>query len=159
MTIPISISEYLKKNAVAYTELTHALAFTAQEEAAAAHVRGRDWAKTVACFADGTPILAVLPAHYSVVEENLRKLAGVKELRLAREDEMAPLYPSCEKGAMPPFGPLFGQKVYVESALAADPEIVFHAGTHVDAIRMRYADFAALVRPIVGEFGKDPRVP
>ena len=49
-------------------------------------------------------------------------------LRLAREEEMAPLYPSCDKGAQPPFGPLYGQKVFVDRSLAADPEIVFHGG-------------------------------
>ena len=33
-----------------------------------------------------------------------------------------------------------------------DEQIVFEAGTHSDAIRMRYWDFAALVFPVVAEF-------
>ncbi len=156
MTIPAPIEQYLARSGVPYSAFTHATAFTAQEEAAASHVRGREWAKTVVCFADGQPILAVLPAHYAVDEGRLRSLVGARELRLAREEEMAPLYPSCDKGAQPPFGPLYGQKVFVDRSLAADPEIVFHGGTHVDAIRMKYADFAALVKPVLGEFGRAP---
>jgi Ala-tRNA(Pro) deacylase len=41
----------------------------------------------------------------------------------------------------------------VDISLARDPEIVFNAGTHVEAIRMAYDDFAALANPVVGEFG------
>jgi len=42
---------------------------------------------------------------------------------------------------MPPFGPLYGQTVYVDVALAAEPRIVFNAGTHTEALAIRWADF------------------
>lgn len=155
MPIPTSIEQFLKSRGVAYTALQHPLAYTAQEEAAVSHVKGREWAKTVVCLAEGEPIMAVLPAHYSVDVDRLGQLAG-KPVRLAREDEMAPLYPDCDPGAMPPLGPLYGQRVFVETALTRDPEIVFNGGTHSDAIRIGYDAFAALVRPIVGEFGRPP---
>ena len=51
---------------------------------------------------------------------------------------------------MPPFGPLFGQTVYVDAALAQASEIVFNAGTHRDAMAMRWNDFVKMVNPIVG---------
>jgi Ala-tRNA(Pro) deacylase len=38
---------------------------------------------------------------------------------------------------MPPFGPLYRQSVYADDALADEDEIVFNAGTHGDAIRIR----------------------
>jgi len=50
-------------------------------------------------------------------------------VRLCTEDEIATLYPECERGTMPPFGPLCGQRVYVDTVLADEPEIVFNAGT------------------------------
>ena len=156
MAIPASITEFLKSSGTAYSTLTHPTAYTAQEEAAVTHVPGQQWAKTVVCFADGQPILAVLPAHFSVDLERLRALARGRTIRLAQEDEFRSLYPECETGAMPPLGPLYKQRVYVEKSLTSDPEIVFNGGTHVDAIRMRYADFATLVQPIVGEFGRAP---
>ena len=151
-----SIHEFLRQAHVPYTVVPHRPAFTAQEEAAVTHVPGRDWAKVVICFVDGEPIQAVLPAPLTVNLTRLLDLAGGSEIRLAQEHELRPLFPECEPGAMPPFGPLYGQSVFVDIALAAEPEIVFNAGTHTAAIRMRWADFAASVRPIVGKFAGPP---
>lgn len=153
MPIPASIEKFLTEQRVPYEVLTHRRAYTAQEEAAVAHVPGRQWAKTVVCFADEEPILAVLPAVHNVDTERLQRLAGAKKVRLATEAELAPLYQDCEPGAMPPFGCLYGQRVFVDRSLASDEEIVFNAGTHAEAIRMRYEDFAKLANPTVGDFG------
>mgnify|MGYP001184912150 CR=1 FL=1 len=64
-----SIHEFLRETHVPYTLVHHPPAFTAREEAAAAQVPGRDWAKVVACFVDGEPIEAVVPARATVNEE------------------------------------------------------------------------------------------
>lgn len=154
MSIPSSIAEFLRSTP--YTVVTHRTAFTAQEEAAATHVRGRQWAKTVVCFADEEPILAVLPAHHQIDLEKLRKIAGAATIRMAMERELSALYPACETGAVPPLGRLFGQRVYVDRVIAEDDEVVFHAGTHVDAVRMKYSDLAAVSSPVVGDFGRAP---
>ena len=86
--------------------------------------------------------------------DRLRNLARGDFIRLADEAELDVLFPECEAGAMPPLGPLYGQDVFVDVALAAEDEIVFNAGTHTEAIRMRWPDFAASVRPIVGKFAE-----
>ena len=156
MAVTTTVQEFLRRGNVAYTVFPHAPAFTAQEEAAITHVPGRDWAKAVVCFADGEPIQAVVPADRDVDLGQLRELAGVGILRLACESELDWLYPDCERGAMPPFGPLYRQRVFVDETLAAEDEIVFNGGTHADAICMRYADFAALARPTVGRFAERP---
>lgn len=152
-----SIHTFLREAQVAYTVVPHRPAYTAQEEAAATHVPGRDWAKVVSCFVDGEPIEAVVPAPLAVSLDRLLHLAGGTAIRLACEDDLRRLFPDCEPGAMPPFGPLYGQAVFVDAALAAEPEIVFNAGTHTEAIRMRWPDFVAAVRPIVGRFAEPPR--
>jgi Ala-tRNA(Pro) deacylase len=151
-----SIHEFLREARVAYTIVPHRPAYTAQEEAAAMHVPGRDWAKVVICFVDGAPVQAVLPAPLAVNLDRLLELARGGEIRLAREDELRRLFPDCEPGAMPAFGPLYGQPVFVDVALAEEPEIVFNAGTHTEAISIRWADFSASVRPIVGKFANPP---
>jgi hypothetical protein len=69
-----------------------------------------------------------------------------------------PLYSECELGAMPPFGPLYKQPVVVDKSLTLDPEILFNAGSHREAIRMRYRDFEELVKPTVADFGIPIRV-
>jgi Ala-tRNA(Pro) deacylase len=123
-------------------------------EAAVSHVPGRSWAKTVVCFADDEPILAVVPAPLLIDLELLRLLAGARTLRLARESEFQAMYPDCQPGAMPPFGTLYLQRVFVDQSLVGEPEMVFNAGTHTDAICMHYSDFADIVRPIIGAFGR-----
>ena len=151
--VPASISHYLERNGVKFSVVQHPVAYTAQEEAAATHVPGREWAKAVVCIVDGVPTLAVLPADHLVDLDRFRDACGAKSVRLANEAELQPLYRDCELGAMPPLGPLYEQPVMVERSLTADPEIVFNAGSHRDAIRMRYRDFEDLVKPKVADFG------
>jgi len=150
------IKEFLDCQGARYAVITHSPAFTAQEEAAVTHISGRDWAKPVVFFADGEPIMAVVPADLVVDLERLLDVTGADRIRLATEDELNALYPDCEPGAMPPLGPLYNQPVFVDIALAAEPQIVFNGGTHGDAICMRYDDFAALARPVVGSFAARP---
>jgi Ala-tRNA(Pro) deacylase len=152
------IHDFLHDAHVGYTVLPHRPAFTAQEEAAATHVSGRDWAKVVVCIVDGVPIEAVVPAPALVDLDRLLELTRGAHIRVAGEDELRRMYPDCEVGAMPPFGALYGQSVFVDVALAAEPDIVFNGGTHTEAIRMRWADFAASVRPIVGHFADEAAV-
>jgi Ala-tRNA(Pro) deacylase len=150
------IAEMLKRERVAHTAFNHPPAYTAQEQAAVSHIPGRCWAKVVLCIVDGQPSQAVLPAHYMVDLEQLRVLAGAATLRLAREDEVADLYPDCEVGAIPPFGTVYGHRMFVEERLVGEPEMVFNAGSHTTALCMHYWDFAELAKPVVGTFGLAP---
>jgi Ala-tRNA(Pro) deacylase len=149
MAIPASISEFLDRHHARYSVLTHPVAYTAQEEAAAAHVPGLEWAKVVVCLADDRPVLAVVPAPLKVDFGRLRDVTHAHSLRLAHEDELKGLYTDCEIGAMPPLGPLYRQDVVVDDTLTGDGEIVFEAGTHRESIRMPYAEFQRLVQPTV----------
>lgn len=154
MAVVPTVQEFLRRANVPYSVFPHIRAYTAQEEAAITHVPGRDWAKAVVCFVDGEPIQAVVPADLEVDLDRLAVVASAASIRLADEDELRWLYPDCERGAMPPLGPLYRQMVYVDDALAAEEQIVFNAGTHGDAVRMRYEDFAAIAHPIVGRFAR-----
>jgi len=158
MSVVPTVQEFLRRANVQYTVFPHIRAYTAQEEAAVTHVPGRDWAKAVVFFVDGEPILAALPADLEVDLDRLAVVARATTIRLADEDELRWLYPDCERGAMPPLGPLYRQMVYVDEALAEEEEIVFNAGTHGDAVRMRYEDFAAIAHPIVGRFARRPEI-
>jgi Ala-tRNA(Pro) deacylase len=154
--IPLTISDYLRRNRARYSVVAHDTAYTAQREAAAAHVPGIEWAKTVVCFADDQPILAVVPAPMAVNLDHLRDAAKAHSMRLAKESEFAGLYQDCEPGAMPPLGPLFGQRVFIDTRLTADPEVVFSGGSHHEAIRMPYAEFARVAGATVADFAQGP---
>ena len=150
---PHSLDGLLKQARVPYTTFRHPEAFSAQSEAAVSHVPGRSWAKIVVCFADDEPILAVVPAPSMVDLEQLRVLSGACAIRLAQEQEIRVLYPDCEIGAMPPFGNGQVRRVFVDRSLVGESEMVFNAGTHTDAIRMHYWDFAEVAHAVVGAIG------
>lgn len=153
-SVPSSITQYLREHGVDYSVIHHHAAYTALREAAAAHVPGSEWAKAVACMADEQPALAVVPADHVVDMHRLRNVIGAMQLRLATEPEIAAMYQECEPGAMPPLGPLYGLRVFVDLSLASSAEITFNAGSRCDAIRMRYRDFEELVDPTVADFGR-----
>lgn len=146
------LKAYLDDNKVRYVTIIHSRAYTAQEIAACAHVKGKELAKTVMVKADGKMAMAVLPASYRVSFATLKDVTGATELVLATEEEFKDLFPGCEPGAMPPFGNLWGMDVYVASRLADDKEIAFNAGSHTELMRLSYADYEALVHPKVLSF-------
>jgi len=141
------VKQFLDENHVKYVSIHHSPAFTAQEIAASAHISGREFAKTVVVKIDGITAMAVLPASLRLDLDAFRDAVGADEVRLATEDEFESLFPGCELGAMPPFGNLFGLDVFVASCLSEEKSIVFNAGTHQEALRLDYADFARLVQP------------
>jgi len=151
MTVTARLKSFLDENKITYTVMSHAPAYTAQAAAAVMHISGKEIVKTVVVRAGEDTALAVLPASHHVNLEKLGLLLG-KPARLATEQEFADLFPDCELGAMPPIGQLYNLPVVVDKSLADDEEIVFNAGTHRDAIRMRFADFARLVKLRTGSF-------
>jgi len=143
------LQEYLDANHVDYEVLTHPEVYTTQELAAVEHVRGRELAKVVMLRSGSELLMAVLPAPYHVDLNKVRAATGRRDLVLATEQEFVNLFPNCEAGAMPPFGNLYDMPVWADESLSRDEDIVFNACTHRTAVRMKYADFARLVRPNV----------
>lgn len=141
------LKSFLDENKIKYISIQHSSAYTAQEIAAIAHIPGKDIAKTVIIKIDGKMAMAVLPASYKVSFDNLKDTLGVKEIRLAYEQEFMDKFPDCEVGAMPPFGNLYGMDVYVAESLAEDDEIAFNACNHTELIKMNFSDFEMLVKP------------
>ncbi|MDF0673268.1 MAG: YbaK/EbsC family protein [Nitrospira sp.] len=156
MPIPRTLKSHLDREHVHYDILPHSQTFHALAVAQTLHLPEQEIAKVVIVKVKERFVTTVLPATEKVDVQRLRKLFGTHRVRLATEEEIAQLFPDCELGAMPPLGTLYGLPVYVDRALTHDEEIVFEGGTHSEAIRMRYWDFAALVFPVVAEFHRPP---
>jgi Ala-tRNA(Pro) deacylase len=151
MGVPARLIEFLNRSKVPYEVLHHPEAFTAQELAAIEHVRGRSHAKVVMLKTDKEVLMTVLPADRRIDLEKLEKATG-RKTALATEAEFQALFPDCAVGTMPPFGELYGVAAYLDSSLTEAERIVFEAGTHSDAIKMRYADYARVAKPTVADF-------
>jgi Ala-tRNA(Pro) deacylase len=141
------IKEFLDSHQVKYITVTHSPAYTAQQIAQVAHIPAKELAKTVMIKINGKMAMAVLPADHKVDFDLLKHITGADKVELASEQEFRTLFPDCEVGAMPPFGNLYGMKVYVDEALSEDDEIGFNAGSHSEIIKMAYKDFERLVKP------------
>jgi len=146
------VKDFLDDKKVKYVSTTHSLAYTAQEIAASAHIKGKGLAKTVLVKVDGKMAMTVLPASYKVDFDMLKEALGSDDVRLSNEQEFKDKFPGCEVGAMPPFGNLFDMETYVAASLVEDEEIAFNAGTHQELIRMEYSDFEKMVKPKILRF-------
>jgi Ala-tRNA(Pro) deacylase len=144
--------DYLDRNLIRYVHSTHPVAYTSREVAAVEHMPLHKLAKTVVFKSEQGYGMAVVPADAFVDLEDLRGLLEVDGLWLAKEEELAQLFPASELGAMPPFGNLFGLEVYFDSSLVNETFIAFNAGTHRDLVHMSVGDFLRLVQPAIGEF-------
>ena len=144
------LKNFLDSHHVKYESVSHAPAFTAQEIAAAAHIPGKQLAKTVIIKADGKFAMVVLPANDHVNFSKLKKAVNnAKNIDLAAEHEFKDKFSECEVGAMPPFGNLYGMPVFVSDHLSEQEHIVFNAGSHSELMGIDYQDFERLVKPTV----------
>jgi Ala-tRNA(Pro) deacylase len=140
------VPQFLADEHVVFETLVHPPAFTAQKRARFLHIPGRQVVKSVVLMTPRGPVLAVLPAPERV---DLVKVAAVLEcaVRLASEEEIVELFRDCERGALTPFGRLYGLSTLLDDGLAPDDLIVFEAQRHGVAVRMRCRDYERLEQP------------
>lgn len=141
-----ALKDYLDSHKVKYVCIDHSPSYTAQEIAAVAHISGKQMAKTVIVKLGTELAMVVLPAHDHVNFAELKALTGQTAIDLAREGDFKNKFPECEVGAMPPFGNLYGMKVFVSKQLSHD-DIIFNSGSHSELVQMSYQDFIRLVKP------------
>ncbi len=154
MATPIWIKDILEKRGVAYEELHHPVAFTAQEVAQSEQVSGDCLAKVVVLLADGRPVELIVPASRRVVLSRVRELLGAENVRLASEAEMDRIFTDCETGAIPPLRRWKDVTVLMDCSMSKVNDLVFQAGTHEDTIRLKFQDWFALVNPRVESFAE-----
>ena len=157
MSVSLKLREFLEQKGVAFEHHVHPTAYTAERTAESLHVPGKELAKSVVIIADGALLLAVVPSNQRVNLEHLQFITRSANMRLATEDEFASAFPSCELGAMPPFGILFGVTTYCDTSLEHNDDIEFNAGSHNDTFRMPFYDFKRLARPTMIDLVDHPR--
>ena len=141
------LKAFLDSHKVRYVSIKHSPAYTAQEIAASAHIKGKELAKTVIVKINHEFCMVVLPASQHVHMGHLQDALKAESVCLATEEEFKDLFADCEVGAMPPFGNLYGMDVYVAEELTEDEEIAFNAGSHTELVKLAYKDFESLTDP------------
>lgn len=146
------LERFLKEKGVYYKTVIHSEAYTAQEVAASMHIKGKELAKTVIVKANGKYVMTVMPAAWKIDFDKLKEALHEKDVKLAKEEDFARLFPDCEPGAEPPFGNLYNVDTIVDKSLTEDEHIFFNAGSHYEAVEIDYKDYDRTVKPKVAEF-------
>ena len=149
------VMDYLREKGVRYTVHKHAETATAQETAAAEHVSGKGFAKTVVVRSGDEMLLAVVPAHLQVDLSKLARLSGGGVLELAEEEQFRSLFPDCEVGAMTPFGKVYSLDVFIDDDIAVAPDVTFNACSHEHTITVSGKDFLKTAEGVVGDISED----
>jgi Ala-tRNA(Pro) deacylase len=147
MSISTRLKELLDTSDVDYETHTHPTAYSAMRTAQVMHVPGGELAKTVIVNADGLLRMAVLSSDRMLSLDHLQWVTRSENIRLATESEFKDAFPTCEPGAIPPFGNLFGLPVFCDTRLEYKDFIEFNAGSHTETIRMDFKDFKRLAKP------------
>jgi Ala-tRNA(Pro) deacylase len=143
------IRDELDSRGIAYQELHHPDAYTAQEVAQQEHISGHRVAKVVGVMADRQPVEVILPASRRLRLDWLRERLGASEIRLATELELERFFTGCEPGAIPALRHWRGVPILMDGHLRCDGDIFLLGGTHRDAVRIHFDDWFEMVNPCV----------
>jgi Ala-tRNA(Pro) deacylase len=150
MQIPKQLIDCLDASGASYEILQHPAAVTAQRVAEVEHIKARHHAKVVMVKSNENHLMTVIPADQRIDLQKVEKLTG-KPASLESEQDFKAIFSDCAVGAMPPFGNLYGLQTYVDEKLTQQDYIVFEAGTHTDAIKLKYSDYEKIVKPLVSD--------
>lgn len=141
----------LDENKIKYQLYQHKSVFTSAQ---AALVRGTDLAqgaKAIVMFADGKPVILVLPANLKIDFRKFKSLYKIKNLKMADKEEVKKLT-GLEIGSIPPFSHIFNLPLFIDERLFENKEIVFNTGLHTRSIKMTTADYKNIAKGKIGQF-------
>ncbi len=150
----MSIREYLRNRNVPFVALLHRPTVSAARLAQSIHVTGSRVAKGVLFQTDSGYVLTVVPATHRVDPERLGEVLGVSGVALASEGDVSRIFGDCERGAIPPFGRLYGLTTVMDTQLASIRELVMGGNTRHEGIRLRGRDYLMMENPLVARISQ-----
>lgn len=143
--IPETIGRYLEDRGIRYDVVRHFATANSQETAQAAHVPSDRLAKAVVLEDGEEFLLAVIPASHRLDPIALERVLA-RPVYLAEERDFAIVFRDCKRGAVPPFGELYGIPTIVDDALLDQPEVYFECGDHERVVHVDHDAFSGLMR-------------
>lgn len=150
----MTIRELLRNRHVPHETLLHNPSPTAAHLAQSVHVTGGRVAKAVVVRVGEGFVLAVLPATSRIDLARLGEVLGTTGVAIATEDEVEAVFHDCERGAVPPFGSLYGLRTVVDASLSGGNEVVVEGNARHEGFRLRYRDFEAIEAPMRARFAE-----
>lgn len=153
MSIPKKVLNYLEKNKIKYEEVAHKTVYTAFDLANTLKEKLQNIAKTLVIKADGKHYLIVIPAHYRLDIDKLKKHINAKKVEICRENAVSRFF-KVKPGAITPFGTLHKVDVVVDKALLKVQKAIFRAGSFNKSLRLKVKDFIRLEEAKLASLGK-----
>ena len=146
MSIAYRVQDYMAENGAAWDPVAQRGGASSLEIARRAHLPVEQVAKAIVLKDVLGYVVAVIPGDTHL---DVPLLAGAlgRDLRLAREDELARLFPDCVLGAVPPLALAYGVPTLWATTLGEAPDVYFEGGDKHTLVHMFGADFAELMRP------------
>jgi Ala-tRNA(Pro) deacylase len=151
MKIPSNVSSYLKRFKVRHEVVPHKTVFTAYDLGQTLKTKLENIAKTLLVKADTTYHLVAVRAADRLDLKKLKVVLGAKQVKIAREQDMARAM-KVKPGALTPFAGLHKLGLVVDRNLARAKTALFGSGSFEHSIRMKVADWLKLERPKTGSF-------
>lgn len=145
-----SIKQKLADNDIKYDLIEHEQVFTSEE---AANVRGVSLdigAKALVFLADKKPILTVVPANKRAHTKKIKKLLGIKNLKMASREEVKELT-TLEPGSIPPFGSIMDLPSYFDEEISQKEKVAFNPGSHTISVIMNAKDLISIEKPEIAD--------
>jgi Ala-tRNA(Pro) deacylase len=152
MTTGIKVHEFLKKNQIPFDVVGHPKSETALRTALAERTPPEAFAKVVMIKLKGKDAMFVIPSNRRIDTFKLNHELNTDDLRIEEEREFQDLFTDCERGAMPPFGFLYGVPAYADIELENQKDIYFNAGSHEETINMATHDYLRFAEAEIGDY-------
>jgi len=105
--------------------------------------------KSLLFVAAGKYSMAVVPRTSKIHFHLLQKMFHKENLRLVSSDEAAFLFPVSNVETMPPFGTLYGCRVYIDRTILKYHFILFRVCSPYLSIKICVEDYLNIVKPVL----------
>lgn len=156
MAIPSKISNYLKTAKAKVDIIPHKTVYTVYDLSQTTKIKSNAIVKTLLVKADKEYKLVLLAANRRLNIPALQKLLGAKNIRFAKEGEMAKQF-KVKPGAMSAFGSVHKVGVVMDRGLTKTKDALFSAGSFTESLRMKIKDFLKLEDPVMGNISETPK--
>lgn len=146
------IRKILDSRAIKYKFDEHEAVRTSEEAAALRGVSLSSGAKALILVGrkSGNHVMVVVPGDKKIAMPAVTEAVGEK-VEFEKPEVILEKY-GIKVGGVPPFGNILGMRLYMDEAVANNPEVNFNAGMQTCSIRMKGSDLAEVTEAEVGSF-------
>ena len=160
MAISKRITNYLDKQKIKFEVVPHRTVYTAYDLAQTLGEKLDKIAKTLLIKVEFPAVqkkkpgyyVLVIPASYQADFQKIKKALKATKVQLAPEKVIKKL--KLMPGAVVPFKAIHQLELLLDKSLVKMKDILIHAGSTTESLRMKVKDLHKLEKPQVGIFGK-----